>query len=288
MTTLPSRIEAILAQARAAARPATGPARPLAGATADARVAAILAEIGEAVLPRALTFTGADGSRLTLETRGRRLAKITAAEGAPALTGWEVALAGAESDPPAELAQMARMIAAFASASGPVSVSAAPSALPASFVRPGHPTEALAREVGSVADTPGTATAATVPPPPRPVPGTAAGTAGLFAALDAAGHSAARADPADGRITRSGHDAAGRAARLAPAAARLARAAAPFGDAALPGPRLVFLTDRDGRLPDVCHAPEGGEAVTGTPTAGALDALAEAWRLGLSADRAAE
>jgi hypothetical protein len=286
--TLPSRIEAILAQARAAARPADGPARLLDGATGNARVAAILAEIGEVVLPRALSFSGTDGSRITIEARGRRLAKITAAEGAPALTGWEVALAGAEADPAAEVAQMARMIAAFAAAAGAVSVIVAPSTLPASFVRPGHPTDALARAIGSLDDAAGaaagTAPGAAPAEPPRPAPG----AAGLFAALDAAGHAAARADAADGRVTRVEHDAAGQAVRLAPAAARLARTAAPFGDAALPGPRLVFLTDREGRLPVLCHAPDGGDAVTGTPTAGAIDALAEAWRRVRPADRAAE
>jgi hypothetical protein len=209
------------------------------------------------------------------------LAKLTAAEGAPAHVGWEVALAAAESDPLAELAQLARMIAAFAEAADRVTVSAGPSALPASFVRPGHPTEALAREIDGLV---GSGGAATQPPGPA-VHAVPEDAIGIFAALEAAGHPAVRCDGTEGRILRAGHDAEGRAARLSPAAARLAAAAEPFAEDVLPGPRLVFLSDRDGGLPTLCHAREGDDAITGTPTAGALDALAAAWRLGLAGAR---
>lgn len=282
---LSAKVQAILARARAAARPADDPARPVPGGTAADRLAAMLAEVEDAVLPRALHFAARDGSRLTVEARGRRLARVTAAEGPAAPAGWAEALAAAEADPAAEAAQMARLLIAFAEAGEGATVAAAPSDLPASFVRPGQPVPALAEAIRAA----GGEVGAVVEPAPTGAPGMAGGDLppGLFAALDAAGDPVARADDI-GKVTRSANDGQGLAARVAPAAARLADVAAGFGGGALAGPRLVFLASRGGALPAICHAAEGAERVTGAPGAAALDPLADAWRRGLPGNRAAE
>jgi hypothetical protein len=283
---LAAKVREILKQARASARPAEGPERPLPGASAPDRLASILAEIEETVLPRSLTFAGG-GNRLTVEARGRRLARITGAEGGFAAAGWADRLAGAESDPAAEAAAMAELLAAFAAAAGSATVAAAPSELTASFVRPGHAVEALAEALRAAGDTVGTAdrspeaTAAAAPASAGPTP------SGLFDALAAAGQPAARAEP-DGKVTRAANDPGGIASAVATAAASLAATADPFARGPLPGARLVFLATRGGALPSVCLSTEGNDRIAGAPSDDARDGIAEVWRSGTPGSAAAE
>jgi SWI/SNF-related matrix-associated actin-dependent regulator 1 of chromatin subfamily A len=283
---LAAKVREILRQARASARPAEGPERPLPGATAPDRLASILAEVEETVLPRALTFAGGDGSRLTIEARGRRLARITAAEGGFAPAGWSDRLAAAEADAAAEARAMADLLAAFAEAAMSATVAAAPSELTASFVRPGHAVTALADAVRAAGGAVGTAdrspeaAAAAAPVPAGPSP------SGLYDALSAAGEPAARAEP-DGKVTRSVNDTGGVASSVAPAAASLATMADAFARGTLPGARLVFLAARDGAVPSVCLSTEGKDRIAGAPSDAARDAIAEAWRRGAPGGSAA-
>jgi hypothetical protein len=83
----------IIARLRALQTPATidaGGSRVIADAGTSNPLAALLREVNETILGRALRFEGSGGTSLTLETSGRRVLRVTEARGLP---GAEACLA---------------------------------------------------------------------------------------------------------------------------------------------------------------------------------------------------
>jgi hypothetical protein len=160
----PEELAAILARARRAAVGGGREGRPL-----GTGARAIIAEIDETVLPRALMLS-AGGAGMRVEARNRRLVALSDAE-----TGDEVRGASAE--------DFAARLAAFA-AQGPITVRPAPSKLPPSVVDEGVspaalnaalPEDARAWEPPEDAERPAApptdteeAQSGAAPPPPEP------------------------------------------------------------------------------------------------------------------------
>ena len=265
-------IAQILARARDAAVPAAGPERALASADHFARRAAILAEIDETVLARALGFR-LGAARLTLEARGRRALRVAAlepAEGRAAELRVRLDAGGLKAEE--ECALLAELIHEFAAAEGALTVVSEASTLPPSVVEKGH----AAAELAAVAPDLSAAAPAAAPKPKAKA--ARAADSALRAFHDAcAGFARAGAlAGADGKI-RAEHGE-GSAARLAQRLASGPAAPAPFLDAAIPGPKLVVLGPKDGTGKSLCVAAEGEETAVEEIAPADLGAALEAWR----------
>jgi hypothetical protein len=282
----------ILAQAKAAAQTEAPAARGLSGHSAPGRLAAVLTEISETILPRALTFATGDDVRLVVEARSRRLAKIEDVAGCEAAAGdWAADLADATVDEAREVAAMARILISFAAVNGPLTVTSRPTGLPASFVNKGHTTDAVAAAVtaegGSVA--PDAApeptvddTAADAPAPDATSERNVAASSGagaldaFYDALAASGSGAARASRSGKISSAEGLLENGGAADLAKALIELEKASAPFAEPLIQGDALVVIATGD-RATCLCFGGGAAEIVFGAASEAQLTPVLTGW-----------
>jgi hypothetical protein len=253
----PEALGPLLAKARGATRARSSARRLLASANAELRLAAMLLEIDETMLPRALTFQIGAETRIVIEARGRLAVQLsgfapdTLADGAV-----REALAAPGKKPEEELALFAGVLKAFAEASGELAVLSEPSRLPASFIETGQTPEDLAAACGVSAKAQGKARAfastaspkaspaAEVPEPVLPMksvsekPAKEAAAipkkpAGLEASKDAAPEPAtAKPEPAPPASAPAMSAAAPKPGNKVSVASRLAELAAPRRDSA--------------------------------------------------------
>lgn len=282
MSTSPSLAE-LLARARDAARPGESRARPLGGADPAERAAAILAEIDETVLPRALVFGLGAGRELTLEARGRRALRITAATPDAVWTkALRETLAKAAETDAQEAAALAALIARFADADAALTVRSLPSTLPPSVVDKGHSAEDLA---GLLPE--GSRKAAGKPAPAKAkakrVDKAKSADTELHAWIEACPalvEAAVFADAAGKPRQLPGTQAGALpAADLAHLAAEAAAAARPFAAAALgEGPLLFVSLPRAAAAPALCLGFDAAGIAAAPLAADELGALLAAWR----------
>lgn len=264
-------IAQILARARDAARPAAGPERALADGDHYARRAAILAEIDETMLARALGFR-LGAARLTIEARGRRALRVTVLE----LAGGRADELRAKLDAGGlkaeeDCALFAELIHEFATAEGVLSVVSEASTLPPSVVEKGHAAAELAAAAPELA-------AAAPAAAPKPKTAAAGAASPLHAFHDScAGFARAGALAGTGGKIRAEHGD-GVANKLAQLLARGPAAPTSFLDAAIPGPKLIVLGPKDGSGKSLCLAAEGEETAVAEIAPADLGAALEAWR----------
>lgn len=256
------RIARLLEQARAAARPAPGPERPLAAGNHAARRAAILAEIDETMLARALDFR-LGVARLTIEARNRRALGVNHVDGAgEEAEALRARLAAGGLAPEEECAALAGLIHLFSAAEGALRVISNASALPPGGIEKGHAAAGLAAAAPELAIE-------------APAPGAGAGS-GLRAVHDAwaaFARAGALADAEAGLEASHGSEAAARLAEDLAASHALPGA---FVEAAIPGPKLIVLgSGPEGHL---CLAAADGDVLVAEIAAADLDAAIGAWR----------
>lgn len=280
----PPSLAEILARARAAARPGAPRDREIeaAGGTAE-RAAAILAEIDETVLPRALVFGLGKGRELVLEARARRALRIT---GATPEAVWTKALRdtlgkAGETDAQ-DAAALAAMIARFAAAEAALTVRSQPATLPPSFVDRGHSAEELAALLPEEARSKPGKPAPAKTKAKRADKAKPAGPA-LRAWIEACPPLMAAAVFADakGKPTQlpEADGAAMPAADLARLASEAAAQARPFASAAIgDGPLLFVALPRAASAPALCLGFEAGAVAAAPLAADELGTLLAAWR----------
>ncbi len=292
----------LLRKVRQATEPSGGPERPLAAHDPAGRIEAILAEIDETVLPRALIFEVAGTGRVVIECRERHAVRIADCtvpiEGTLSLLAT---IGATESPAEARREALATLLAGLCRLPGALSVQSRPSGLSASVVDKGFaPTDIKeTAAVGALwAGTPAAAEpagrAAVAPPPPRseavalpdrPRPAAAradaaAGAAGRslaeIAAALAVPHAAGRAD---GRLVTA-ETATGTPLPAQDFAAFAAQAAetAAFFEQAVGGAALIYVASGAVDTAGLCFALDGEQIAAVAVTEGDLAALAQAWQ----------
>lgn len=268
-------IARILARARDSARPAAGPERALSSGDHFARRAAILAEIDETMLARALGFR-LGTARLTLEARGRRAIRVTAlepGEGRAAELRARLDQGGLPAGE--ECALIAELVHLFAASEGGLTVVSEASALPPGVVEKGHAADELAAAAPKLADTGAAAPA----PPKRQVAGAPGSLLQGFHESCAGFARAGAVADSDGKIRAEHGD--GSAARLARRLAQGPGWSGRFLHALIPGPKLVVLGPDAGTGPNLCLAAEAGETAVEEIAPTDLGAALGAWRAAL-------
>ncbi|MDH3263321.1 MAG: hypothetical protein OEM24_04925 [Paracoccaceae bacterium] len=265
-------IAEILARARAAAVPAARRERVLAADGHAARRAAIFAEIDETMLARALGFRLGE-ARLTVEARSRRALQVTHFEPADGRAAEiRARLDGGGLPPDEECALLAELVHLFAEAEGDLTVLSEPSELAPGVVEKGH----AAAELAAAAPELAAPAPAAAPKPKKAAAGAADSALRGFHETCAGFARAGALVSAEGKL-RAGHGDDS-AARLAQLLARERAAPGPFLEAAIPGPKLVFLGRKDGAGRSLCFAAEGEETAVAEIAATDLGAALEAWR----------
>jgi hypothetical protein len=301
---------AILKKARRAAEGTAVPGRWLAGRSTPAHLRAVLAEIDETVLPRALRFAIGDEARLVIEVRGRRAVRITEVQPE---TGEAYALRSkvdsAEAQAEEKLAAVAALVAGFCETEGPLSVEAAPSDLPASVVDKGVAPAALRETLAElIGDAPDEDEEPPAEPPPRwgaptsdaagkKKPGRRAAprplrerrpsvrtgpTIGSVQALAESAAMVARltvlADMEGNPKSVVGTGASLPAKNLGEAVAAQVALNAPFWSKAFPGPSVAYLGHGGTRDPALCFAADEAEIAAATTLPNTLKPLVTSWQ----------
>ncbi len=247
------KLAEILSRAKTAATPQHNAVRKLKGSDAKGRLTAILTEIDETMLPRALNFTREDGAQLVVEVRARRAVRFGDISGNVPQSETYKRLAEGGTTGEALCAAMSHVIFGFSESEGQLNVQSLPSNLPPSIVDKGFEADDLAKAAGS----PAPATDDSPPPAPAKTAEIAAiadAADALFAAADGSAQSHLMANnegevtsnnPGDGKLPPEA---------LAKRLASQISMTAPFMDGVMPGRRLVVMANRSNDAPALCFA----------------------------------
>lgn len=294
----------LLSRAVDAAGPSGERTRSLPGKTGAERLAAVLREIDETMLPRALEFRIGKTARAVVEARARRAVRIEELKPENDETAAaRAALDAAETAVPAKCAAMAALLARFAATDGTLEVLSGPSKLPPSVVDKGHSAEDLAKaappeaadpkaepDAGGKAETAkaGDGKAAKPAPeadedeaPDEAADGAKAAGAPVRALAKALAKLAGTSVLGDGSgsvISSAGSDEPLAAGELAAAVAAQIATNAAFADVALPGPRFVYIGGAGETAPGLVYASDGGEIAAATIAPADLGTALAAWQ----------
>lgn len=278
MEALP-KLQAQLHEARKASRRVSSATRKLQGETAQDRLGAILQEIGETFLPRQLVFVLGD-SRLVVEAGDRKLravAEVTPAEFAEA----DIAVPPSASRDNQRIAAFA-VLSRFAEVEGEVTVTPQP---PEHFKTMGVDgltlEEILAAEGKTAApstpspetDEPNEVRAAQstfIPHPSAPPPETNTPAGAFYAATAGATARAVTAD--DGGIAdKSGNDQLVPLEYLLRTFGSQIKMNTPFTDAAMPGPKAIYMGSQAEGMPSVVCFEDGKNLAVTIPDESSID-----------------